>query len=397
MPLVEYRARGEDGRLHTGRTDLTRITSLREELREQGIFLVETRKIGPGRFVRRKVTRRELIFIAYHLQTVVRAGIPLIAGLQDLSEQSPNRYLKSVLDDVVDALGSGSSLSQALGRHPNVFPEEFVQMTMSGEVSGQLDESLDRLVHLLEWQEQLVAQVRQLVAYPIMVLIALAGLLVLLLTFVIPRFGSILDNLDVELPLPTRVLMTMSQFCLDHWPALLGLTIGAVIAGFLLRRSSAVRIAVDRWSLRIPMYGNLRLSLISSQVSHFLGAFIDAGVPIGEGLNMIARLSTNFHARRVLGRIRDRVFEGETLTEAFAESGLFPRLVLRMISIGEESGTLPESLKKAEDYYDREIPRRVKTLMDVAAPTLTVVLAAVLCFVVLAVLLPVYKMYGALT
>lgn len=145
------------------------------------------------------------------------------------------------------------------------------------------------------------------------------------------------------------------------------------------------------------LYGNLRLSLISSQVSHFLGAFIDAGVPIAEGLDSIVRLTGNFHARRIMDRIRKRVLEGDSLSNAFREADLFPHLVLRMISIGEESGTLPDSLRRVGDYYDRDIPRRVKTVMGIATPVLTVVLASILCFVVLAVLLPIYRMYGALS
>ncbi len=140
MPVLEYRARSEDGKLHTGRAEQSQLGSLRDDLRVQGLFLVEVRTVGPGRFVRRTVTRREIILIAYHLQTVVRAGIPLITGLRDLSAQTENRYLRNVIDDMIDSLSSGSSLSQALGRHPTVFPDEFVQMAMAGELSGKREE-----------------------------------------------------------------------------------------------------------------------------------------------------------------------------------------------------------------------------------------------------------------
>ena len=396
MQLLEYRARGEDGRLHKGRVDQARLGALRDDLRARGVFLIEAKKVGPGRFVRRSVSRRDLIFVAYHLQTVIRAGVPLMAGLKDLADQSDNRYLKGVIEDLIDSVESGSTLSQAMARHPRVFPDEFIQMTMAGEISGKLPESLDRLVHLLEWHDELRGQIRQLVSYPIMVLIALFGLLVLLLTFVIPRFSGILESLRVELPLPTRVLMAASAFCLGNWAAILAASLVVAIAVFFLQKQARVRTVLDRWALRLPLYGNLRLSLISSQVSHFLGAFIDAGVPIAEGLDMIVRLTGNFHARRIMDRIRQRIFEGDTLSHAFRESDLFPLLVLRMISIGEESGTLPDSLRRVGEYYDRDIPRRVKTMMGIAAPALTVVLAGILCFVVLAVLLPVYKMYGAL-
>ncbi|MEZ4649102.1 MAG: type II secretion system F family protein [Candidatus Eisenbacteria bacterium] len=397
MQVLEYRARGEDGRLHTGRVDSARLAALRDDLRARGIYLVGARTVGAGRFVRRTVSRRDLIFVAYHLQTVIRAGVPLMTGLEDLAAQTDNRYLKGVIEDLIDSVESGSTLSQAMARHPRAFPDEFVQMTMAGEISGRLPESFDRLVHLLEWYDELSGQIRHLVSYPIMVLIALLGLITLLLAFVIPRFSGILASLRVELPLPTRALMAASAFLLQNWALILAFSAALVVVAFLMQRKARVRTAIDEWSLRVPLYGNLRLSLISSQVSHFLGAFIDAGVPIAEGLDSIVRLTGNFHARRIMDRIRKRVLEGDSLSNAFREADLFPRLVLRMISIGEESGTLPDSLRRVGDYYDRDIPRRVKTVMGIATPVLTVVLASILCFVVLAVLLPIYRMYGALS
>ncbi|MCA9755813.1 MAG: type II secretion system F family protein [Candidatus Eisenbacteria bacterium] len=397
MQVLEYRARGEDGRLHTGRVDSARLAALRDDFRARGIYLVGARTVGAGHFVRRTVSRRDLIFVAYHLQTVIRAGVPLMTGLEDLAAQTDNRYLKWVIEDLIDSVESGSTLSQAMARHPRAFPDEFVQMTMAGEISGRLPESFDRLVHLLEWYDELRGQIRHLVSYPIMVLIALLGLITLLLAFVIPRFSGILASLRVELPLPTRVLMAASAFLLQNWALILAFSAALVVVAFLMQRKARVRTAIDEWSLRVPLYGNLRLSLISSQVSHFLGAFIDAGVPIAEGLDSIVRLTGNFHARRIMDRIRKRVLEGDSLSNAFREADLFPHLVLRMISIGEESGTLPDSLRRVGDYYDRDIPRRVKTVMGIATPVLTVVLASILCFVVLAVLLPIYRMYGALS
>lgn len=396
MAQLLYRARAEDGHLRSGRAEVRSVSVLRDELRADGFYLVETSRARARVLVRRKVTRRELILFAYHLQTVVRSGIPLVTGLRDLSEQTRNRYFRVVLDDVIDAVAAGSGLSQALERHPKVFPAEFVQMVLAGETSGRLDPSLARLVHLLEWQEELRGQVKELVTYPIMVLLALSGLIVLLLTFVIPRFGGILESLGVGLPLPTRVLLGASTFFLGHWGAIaLGASL-LVAATIALRRNPRSRRALDRWSLSVPVLGELRLSLLSSQVCHFLGAFLEAGVPIGEGLGLIGRLVQNLHARAAVLGIRERIYDGDTLSSAFVASGLFPGLVLRMISIGEESGNLPESLQKAQEFYDREIPRRVKSLMDVSGPALTVVIAAILCFVLLAVLLPIYTMYGAL-
>lgn len=398
MAALEYKARDDHGRAHRGQESAHDENELRESLRARGLYLVTCRPATrrSHRFFGPRVSRRELIVFTYHLQTVVAAGIPLLVGLEDLARQTKNSGFRQVVEDVAHSVSGGSTLSQALARHPRVFPSMYEQMVAAGELSGQLPEVLERLTGVLEWQEDLRAQLRQLAAYPSFVVAALIGLVVLLLAFVVPRFEGILEGLQVELPWPTRALMSVSELLVAQAIPLIATLVVLAVGLPLALRSSNVRYVVDTMLLRVPVFGPLRLGMISSQIAHFLGAFTAAGIPVGQGLDSIANLVDNLRARVAIRRIRHQVLDGQTLAEAFAASALFPSLVLRMVSIGEETGALPESLRKAESYYNKEIPRRVQQIVDMTGPALTVVLACVLCFVVLAVLLPIYKMYAEL-
>ena len=397
MVTISYRARVHQGRLRRGKAAAASSAALRDQLHAQGLYLVEA-TLGRREAVggRARISRRELSLFTHNLHSIMAGGVPLLVGLEDIARQTPSRAFRQVLEEVIAALNGGASLSAAFERHPHVFPADYARMVGAGEESGRLDDVLERLVRLLDWHEEVRAQLRQLFTYPAIVLAALAGLVVLLVGWVVPRFRGIFDTLGASLPLPTRILLALSDGFLRHWPLLLALIVGGVTAFFLLRRLPGVRAAMDALLLRLPVIGELRLSLVSSMVAHFLGAFIGSGVPVTQGLDLLAGMVGNSKIAAALREVRDRILKGETLTRAFTAVAVFPPLVLRMIAIGEETGTLPQSLAKAEEYYNREIPRRVKRLVDLTGPALTILMGAILCVVLLAVLLPIYQLYNSL-
>lgn len=397
MPLYAYRARDEAGRSRRGRGSFASPRELASNLRAEGLYLVDASTVSLRRFtVRGRVPRKELILFTFHLQSIVAGGIPLLVGLRDLAAETSNRTFRRVVEDLESLLARGSTLSQALARHPEVFSNSYVRMVEAGEAGGRLDECLGRLVHLLEWTEELRSQLRQLVAYPIVVIVALLGLVGLLLGWVLPRFRSVLDSLQVELPWNTRVLLGASSFLVAHWLPLVAGLAAALVAWRVVVGLERVRVLLDAWALRLPVVGKLQQGLVASQIAHFLGAFTETGVPIGTGLELVAGVVNNRHVSRRLHWLRDRVLGGETLTTAFRQAEIVPSLVLRMVAIGEETGTLAESLAKARAHYDRELPRQVKALFDVLSPVLTILLGIALLFVILSVLLPIYKLYGAI-
>jgi type IV pilus assembly protein PilC len=398
MRSFAYKARDGSGRLVQGSLPAPDESALREELRAQGLFLVQAkrprqRELG---FSFRGIPRKELILFTFQLQTVVSSGVPILSGLQDMAGQVSSRRFRDVILGVKTAVEQGATLSQALARYPNVFPTSYVKMIEAGETSGRLDETLDRLLNLLEWSEDLRAQVRQMVTYPSIVLTALAGLVVLLLTFVVPRFQKVLGTLNTELPLITKILVGMSAFLIHH-ALLLGAGLAALVAGFLLlRRIPSVRLYLDSLLLRLPVVGPLILGINANQVVHFLAGFVEAGVPINTALELLAGIVANRRLSLSLRIAKDRVMDGEMLAPAFASTGIFPPLVERMLAIGEQTGRLAPALRKAQSYYDREIPRKVKRVFDLMGPITTVLLGVVLLVVILAVLLPIYKMYTSI-
>lgn len=397
MALLTYKARDEEGRLQRGTLEAVDEGSLRSRLRDRGLYVVEVKaEIPRAKNISGKVSRHELILFTYHLQAIVSGGVPLLLGLSDLADETRGRRFRAVIEDVRSALESGSSLSMALARHPKVFPESYMRMVEAGETGGRLDECLGRIVHLMEWTEELNGQLKQLVRYPAIVLSAMFGLILLILGFVLPRFRGVLDALNVELPWTTRVLLAASSFVQTRWPFLI---VGAIVLGVglaILLRLPRIKILCDRGLLKIPVVGSLQHSLLASQLAHFLGAFTQTGVPIGSALDLCAGIIGNRFVSLRIAEVRTRVLEGDTLTHAFRQAEILPPLVLRMLAIGEETGALPESLEKAREFYDREIPRRVKELFDLVGPVLTLVLGVLLLFVLLSVLLPVYRIYGAI-
>lgn len=398
MAYLAYRARDERGRLHRGEAEARDEIDLADRLDRQGLLLVEARAHTPrARVARVRMSRQELILFTFQIQTIISGGIPLLTGLDDLREQSRSGAVRQMVADLQSAIQSGATLSQALSRYPSVFPAAYVRMVEGGEAGGRLDQTLGRLVHLLEWREDLRGQMKQLVTYPAIVVTAMVGLMGLLLGFVLPRFQPVLESFEVQLPASTRFLLGASAFVRAQWPWILACFAMLATAAWILKRVPRSAEALDAMLLRIPVVGALHHSLVASQIAHFLGAFIETGVPIGIALDLVAGIVENRRIGRRIRAVRDRVLEGDTLTGAFKASGVLPSLVLRMVSIGEESGTMPDSLAKASQYYDREIPRQVKALFDLAGPVLTVILGIGLLFTILSVLLPVYKMYSAIS
>ena len=397
MARHAYKARDEAGRLARGEADASGPEELRDTLRRRGLYLVEAKPVMAA--VRRggSASRDELILFSFHLQAVVASGIPLLVGLNDLAEHTRSRTFREVVRDIGDSIQQGATLSQALQRHPRAFPRSYVHMVEAAEASGRLDEILGRLVHLLEWSAELRGQIRQLLTYPAIVGAAMFGLVVLMLTYVLPRFSEILESLNVGLPWPTRFLMGASHGFLAYWPFILAGGAGIAVLIGVLHRQPRTRERLDAVALRLPAVGDLNRAFVGSQIAHFLGAFSEAGVPIAQSLALLSGVGANRHVARSITRVHDQVLGGQTLTQAFGEAAILPPLVYRMLAIGEETGALPRALQKAEEFYDREIPRRVKKVMDLAGPALTVILGAVLLFVLASVLLPLYRAYSAIS
>ncbi|MCA9753363.1 MAG: type II secretion system F family protein [Gemmatimonadetes bacterium] len=395
MPTFAFTARNGAGQVVQGSRAANDVSALRRLLADEGVLLVRSREAKKAGAVGslRPLPVRELIVFTFHMQNVLDAGVPILSGLTDLREETRHPALRAVIADVIDRLNGGETFAQALAHHPTIFDQHYVSMVDAGEQSGRLPYVMERLVQLLEWREELRRSIRDMTTYPIVVLVALVGLVALVLGFVFPRFMEVFQRIDFELPWPTRVLIGASDFMQSWWWAVGLGVIAAWIGLTLLRRVDSVRLRLDTALLRAPIVGPVVSMVNFGQVAKALASFLDAGIALPRALELISRMVGNRRAGRSVDEARTSILAGETLTEGFRAAGLFPPLVLRMVRMGEQSGRLVEALGKVGAIYDREVPVRTKRLLDALSPILTGVMGGILLFVILSVLLPLYRMY----
>ncbi len=398
MPAFKYKAVDQSGKRVSGVLYAENEQDLQDSLRGMRLYLVEAKETKPSQEIRlwKKVKRKDLLTFTVHLQTIVSAGIPIIQGLGDLIEQTNNQTFKKVLEDVRAAIQSGSTLSEALERHPKAFSNLFVSVIRAGEASGNLDSVLKDLISFLEWQEEIISSIRQATIYPIIVLTAVTGLVILLMTFVFPRFSIIFEKANVPLPLPTRIVMGVSHFLVHDWGYLIGALIILAFLFHIFSKTDTGRHLIDRLKLRIPVFGNLILKINLSRFSHYLGTLIRAGIDITQALRIVENVIGNVIISDIIRLVRARVQAGEFMSDTLKEHPEFPPLVVRMISIGETSGNLEETLGKVSTYYDREVPVTIKKVFAVFEPLVIVFLASIVLLMALSMFLPLYQMMGVI-
>ncbi|GAB4238239.1 MAG: type II secretion system F family protein [Deltaproteobacteria bacterium] len=399
MARYEYNAVDDYGRKARGTISSPDETSLRDQLAAMGLHLVSNRRLsesGGGAAFRKKIRRADLIEFTYHLKTLLGAGVSLVSALSDVAEQSTHAEFREVLRDVRRNVQSGATLSGAFALHPDVFPEIFISIVRSGEVTGNMDGVLADLHKFLTWQEELGKTIRQATWYPMTVIGMVSGLIVLLFTFVFPRFLSIFKGAAVELPLPTRIVIAISEFFRDSGLYLLAFLALAVVLLRLYRRTEAGRLRVDGWKLKLPLVGQVIRAIEMSQFSHFTASLFRAGVEMTQTLAVVEKVMGNRVLASVVRQAREELIAGGGLSVALRKSGEFPPMVLRMVSAGETSGNLDDTLENVSAYYDREVPAIVKKTFAVLEPAMTILLAVVVLGAALSFFLALYKMVGSL-
>jgi type IV pilus assembly protein PilC len=344
--------------------------------------------IQPGSF---RLSRKELLGFTIHLATFLEAGIPLLEALQSLARENLNTKYRSFTEDLIAKISSGSTLSETLRSYPRVFDEHFVQMVKAGETTGQLDERLLELVVYLEWKQEIAAQVKQSSTYPIVLISLIGGVAVLLMTFTLPKFVTLLQQFNVPLPLPTRIVIYATKTINHYWYALLLLPAIPVLTWILMGKTARGRFWLDRFTLAIPLLGELQRKIALSRFAHHLSILNSAGIEVLGALQIVEGLVGNLVIAEVVKKIRLGVEAGETLTRRMRHSGEFPSFVVQMLAAGEETGNLEATLKKVSQYYDREVPAAIKQIFTIMEPVILVVMGGLVLFLALAILLPIYQ------
>ncbi len=341
------------------------------------------------------ITTRDIVIFTRQFATMINSGLPLVQSLDILGEQTENQALAKVLGEVLYDVESGHTLADAMGRHPKVFSELFVNMVAAGEAGGILDTILLRLATFLEKNDALVRKIKGAMIYPA-VIFSVAGMaIVILLIFVIPTFQTMFESAGIPLPLPTRVVIGMSQFLQAFWWALL---IGIVASVFAIRQAYATdggRLFIDKLMLALPILGDLQRKAAVARFTRTLGTLVSSGVSILEGLEITAKTAGNRVIHDAVMSSRASIAGGETIAGPLKESGVFPPMVVQMINVGEQTGGLDTMLTKIADFYDDEVDAAVEALLAAMEPIMIVVLGVVVGGMIVAVYLPIFDMINA--
>ncbi|MGD2121164.1 MAG: type II secretion system F family protein [Gemmatimonadota bacterium] len=359
--------------------------SIREK--EQGINLT----IGTG------IRTRDIVIFTRQFATMINSGLPLVQSLDILAEQTENQHLRKVIQAVLYDVESGHTLADAMGKHPKVFTELYVNMVAAGEAGGILDTILLRLATFLEKNDALIRKIKGAMIYPAVIFSVAAIAVVILLIFVIPTFQNMFETAGVALPLPTQIVISMSAFLKAFWWAVLG---GIIVAGFMIRQTYQTdggRLAIDRILLGLPIFGDLQRKAAVARFTRTLGTLVSSGVSILEGLEITAKTAGNRVIHDAVMGSRASIAGGETIAGPLKESGVFPPMVVQMINVGEQTGGLDEMLTKIADFYDEEVDAAVEALLSAMEPIMIVVLGVVVGGMIVAMYLPIFDMINAVS
>jgi len=394
MAVFTYQGRGTTGTT-TGEIEAQDRMSAVGELRRRAILVTKINEKSGGKTASKaggKVKDKEMAIFTRQFSTMIDAGLPLVQCLNILSEQSESKNLRDVTGKVARSVEQGSTLAEALRRNPRTFDDLFVNLVEVGETGGILDTVFQRLAAYIEKAAALKRKVKSAMIYPASI-IGVAGLVVVfMLTFVIPTFTKMFKDLGAELPLPTQIVVWLSDFMRSY---ILLIVAGAVGCAFALRtyyRSEKGRAIIDALMLKLPVVGTLIRKVAVARFTRTLGTLVSSGVPILEGLRITARTAGNKVVEKAVMQCRAAVTAGKTLAEPLKSSGVFPPMVIQMISGVEQTGALDEMLSKMADVYDDEVDTAVGPLPALPHPLMIVVLGVIIAGLVVAMSLPIFKL-----
>ncbi|MEW6608469.1 MAG: type II secretion system F family protein [bacterium] len=403
MPTYTYKARNMSGGLVTGTIDAESQRSVILRLKQQHLMVIsaEEEKANPiiellNKFsvtALGRVGLKDLVLFSRQLSTLINAGIPIVQCLNVLIDQVENKNFKKIIMTIREDIEKGASITIAMSKHPGVFNQLYTSMVKSGESGGVLDEVLERISSYLESVQTLRRKVRTAMAYPAVVSFVATGIVIFLLTFVIPAFEGVFESFGAKLPLPTQILINISRLLRHYlpWMVLIAIIIG-IILRLLITKTEKGRITFDSLCLKLPVFGTLFRKIAVSRFARTLGTLVRSGVSILEALEIVAKTSGNKIVELAVMGARSSIREGERITDPLRECGVFPPMVIQMVSVGEETGALDNMLMKVADYYDREVDMTVSALASLIEPLLIVVLGVVVGTIVICMYLPIFMM-----
>ncbi len=344
-----------------------------------------------------RVKPKVLTTFTRQLATLVDAGLPLLRGLRVLEKQERNATLRGILSELALAIEGGSTFSEALAQHPKVFNRLFVNMVKAGELGGVLEVVLKRLAEFSEKAQKIKGKVKAAMFYPVAVLIVATGIMILLLTFVIPRFQGVFEGMGVKMPKFTLFVLGVSSAVKNHF-FVTSICVAAFVVVFLLIiRTRIGRLVWDKFKLKVPVLGPVISKVAIARFTRTLGTLVSSGVPILQALTIVKETAGNVIIANAVGAVHEAVKEGETITAPLEGSGVFPPMVVSMVDVGEQTGALPEMLLRIADNYDEEVDNAVSAMTSLLEPIMIIFLAVIVGSIVIAMFLPLIAMISNLS
>ncbi len=402
MPVFVWKGTTSNGEIQKGEIEAQDEQAARRLLRQQ--------RVSPSKinakpkdlleniaFFQTKVSTKDIVIFTRQLSTMIDAGLPLVQGLEVLASQQDNKTLKKILMDIKSDVESGSTFADALKKHPNQFDRLFCNMVAAGEIGGILDDVLKRLADYMENALRLKRKVKGALTYPIIVLAISALVIGVILIFVIPVFEQMFADFGGALPVPTQVVVNLSNFVKSYSLVIIGVSVVVVFLFKKYYKTEKGRRLVDRLLLKFPVFGPLLRKVAVAKLTRTLGTLLNSGVPIIESLNVAAGTAGNKMVEEAIYNVRSSISEGRTIAQPLAESGIFPAMVVQMVSVGETTGALDQMLNKIADFYDEEVETAVDALTSMIEPFMIVFLGGTVGSIIVAMYLPIFAIAGVVS
>ncbi|GAB1392168.1 type II secretion system F family protein [Rhodocyclaceae bacterium] len=389
--VFSWEGKDKGGKVIRGELRAATETVVRTTLRRQGVMVTKVKKMGTKGGG--KVTDKDITLFTRQLATMMRSGVPLLQAFDIVGKGASNAAVGKLLQDIKTDVETGSSLNQAFRKYPIYFDQLYCNLVEAGEQAGILDSLLDRLATYKEKTQAIIGKIKSALFYPVSVLVVAFIVTAVIMIFVVPQFKDIFTSFGADLPGPTLVVMSMSDFFVAYWYLIFGVTGGGVY-GFLYtwKRSVPMQIFMDRLSLRLPIFGAVIRKATIARWTRTLSTMFAAGVPLVEALDSVGGASGNYIYREATKQIKTEISTGSSLTVAMQNADVFPSMVIQMIAIGEESGQLDAMSGKVADFFEAEVDDAVDALSSLMEPIIMVVLGGLIGGIIVAMYLPIFKL-----
>ncbi|MFN7017707.1 MAG: type II secretion system F family protein [Fimbriimonadales bacterium] len=402
MPYFNYTIRDASGQTRSGKVEAPNAEELRKRFQAEGIQVLEITedrkapRVPAGGYGRVKLS--DLAIFARQFSTMLDAGVSLIRCLDVLQAQTNNARLRKILMDLSARVESGESLSRSMARHPKAFSQLIIGLVRAGEVGGVLEESLQRIAAFLEKDVELRRKIRSALTYPVIVLLAAIGIVIFLVSWLVPQFAQLFKELGIkEMPAPTQFLIDLSALFTQRWYVVILAVLAVLIAYKLFVSTRVGRRVADRVKLRVPVFGPLHHKIVMARFSRTMGTLLASGVPILQALETVAGVVGNAVVSDAVIESRARIREGERIADPLQRSKMFPPMVVHMVSVGEESGSLDHMLNKIADFYENEVEMTIASLTAAIEPVMIVLLGFIVGFIVISMFLPMIEVISNLS